>query len=93
MKSESVPPVNVTSSPVNSVDGSLNVNVSMAVSPAFRLPRLVVIATVGSFVSIESEGDRTPCRLALPAASKNLPGFTVTVPTPVKLAAGVNFAV
>ena len=82
-----------TSSAVKSADASPSVNVSRAVSPDFSLAWLVAIATVGSFVSMGSAGESDPARLALPAASKNRPAFTDTVPVPVKLAVGVNFAV
>ena len=93
VKLESVPPVTATSSVVKSAEDSDSVNVSRAVSPALSLAWLVAIATVGSFVSMVNAGASTPTRLALPAASKNLPAATATEPVPVKLAVGVNFAV
>ena len=92
-KLESVPPATVTSSTVKSAADSLSVNVSTAVSPAFRMVRLVAIATVGIFVSIVKAGVSRPDRLALPEVSRNFPAATVTVPTPLKPAVGVNFAV
>ena len=93
VKLESVPPVTATSSAVKSAADSLSVNVSRAVSPDFSFAWLVAIATVGGFVSMANDGESDPARLALPAASKNLPAFTATVPVPVKLDAGVNLAV
>ena len=82
-----------TSVSVKSAVDSLRVKVSRAVSPAFRLPRLVAMATVGSFVSMANVGESEPARLALPAASKNLPALTVTVPRPVDPLVGVYLAV
>ena len=93
VKLESVPPVTTTSSAVKFLEASLSRNVIAAVVPALRVARLVVMVIVGGFVSIESEGDRTPCRLTLPAASVNFPAATTTVPVPVNPAVGVKVAV
>ena len=92
-KFESTPPATTTSSTVKSAADSLSVNVRTAVSPAFSLPWLVAMAMVGGFVSMANDGESDPARLALPAASVNLPAATETVPDPVKPADGVNFAV
>ena len=51
------------------------------------------MAMVGGFVSMANDGESKPARLALPAASLNLPAATETVPDPVKPADGVNVAV
>ena len=92
VKSLSVPPVTTTSAAVNVVDGSLRVNVSVAVRSDRSTGRLVAIATEGTAVSMASAGETAPAELGLPAASVNAPAATPIVPLPVKAAAGVKRA-
>ena len=82
-----------TSAAVNVLDGSLSVNVSVAVRSDRSTGRLVVIATEGSAVSMASGGESVAGVLGLPAVSVNVPAVTPIVPEPVKEAAGVNVAV
>ncbi len=63
MKLDKVPPVTVMSLATKSVEASDRVNVIVAVSPAFRLVLLLVIAIVGGVVSqevfkLQSERDK-----------------------------------
>ena len=88
-----MPPVTITSAAVKVVDDSLSLKVIVAVVLALSVCRLLVIATVGGFVSMASVGESAPARFALPAASVNLPTATVTVPVPTTSAVGVNVAV
>jgi hypothetical protein len=64
-----VPPVTATSAAVNVLDGSLRVNVSVAVRSDRSTGRLVAIETEGSTVSIAIAGDTLAGGLGLPAAS------------------------
>ena len=92
MKSESVPPVTVTSPASKVVDSSLSVNVIVADSPLLSVALLLAMATVGATVSTEITGASVPAVLSLPAASVNRPAATDTVPLAVELAVGVNVA-
>ena len=74
------------------MEGSLSVNVIVAVSPALRADLLVATATVGATVSIEMDGDSAPAVLSLPAASVNVAAATETVPAAVDPAVGVKVA-
>ena len=93
MKFDRVPPVAVTSPTANVVEGSLSVNVIVAVSPIRSAVALLEIAMVGATVSIESDGVSWPATLALPAGSVNVVAATETVPGKVEFAVGVNVAV
>ena len=100
-KFDRVPPVTVISPTTKSVADSDRVIVIVAVSPAFRVALLLVIAIVGGVVStlivltvivtvlLASE----PSALELPAASENLLLSTNTTPFAVELALGVKVAV
>ena len=79
------------SSALKSVDGSDNVNVMAAVSPAFNALSLDVIVMPGTTVSTASVSD--PEMFALPAASANPPEETVITPVSVLFSSGVNTAV
>ena len=92
-KFESVPPVTMTSATVKSLEASLSLKVISDVVPAFSVCRLLVTATVGGFMSRVIDGESLPSTLALPTASVKFPAATVTVPSPVKPALGVNVAV
>ena len=74
-----------------SVDASDNVNVIVAVSPAFNALSLVVIAMLGTTVSTARVSD--PEVLSFPAASVNLSLVTLISPLTVLLVVGVNIAV
>ena len=91
-KPESVPPETVTPVWVKVEEFSLSVNVIVAVWPMPRVVLSLVIATVGTTVSIGSVR-RIDARLALPAASVNLPAATDICPDAVELAVGVKMAV
>ena len=88
-----IPPVTIRSAAVKVVDDSLSLKVIVAVVPALSVCRLLVMTTVGGFVSMASVGESAPARFVFPATSVNLPAATVTVPVPTKLAVGVNVAV
>jgi hypothetical protein len=75
------------------VEGSLSVNVIVAVSPMRSAVVLLEIATVGATVSIESDGVSWLATLAFPAGSVNVVAATETVPAEVEFAVGVNVAV
>ena len=69
LKVPSVPPVVTISVPTKLVPGSsLNVKVIVDVSPPFRALALLVIVTVGTSVSIETDAV-LPALPGLPAAS------------------------
>ena len=91
-KLERVPPVAVTSLDEKSVDDSLSVNVTRAVSPLLREGLLVVIATVGAVVSMEIGAERAAAMLPLPTPSVNEPAATEIDPAVVELALGVKVA-
>ena len=86
-----VPPLTLMSSAVKSSDGSDNVNVMVAVSPAFKALSLDVIVMPGTTVSTASISD--PAVLSFPAASVNLAVSTLISPLAVLSSAGVNVAV
>ena len=92
-KPESVPPAAAISAAVKLVEGSLSVNVMVAVWPARSEDALDAIAIVGATVSIAMAGDSEPAALGLPAASVNALAATETVPAAVEFATGVNVAV
>jgi hypothetical protein len=79
-----------------SVADSLSVNVTVAVSPAFRLPLSLVTAIVGRTVStliVTVLFVSDPSAFWFPAASVNLLLDTLTTPLAVLPAVGVNVAV
>ena len=86
-----VPPLTLMSSAVKSSDGSDNVNVMVAVSPAFKALSLDVIVMPGTTVSIVSSNELEV--FALPAASVKLDVSTLIDPLAVLSSAGVNVAV
>ena len=90
---DSVPPV-ATASPVPKVvEGSLSVNVMVAVWPLRRAVVELVMVTVGDTVSMASDGARAPAMLGLPAASVNMAAATRTVPVADGLGVGVKVIV
>ena len=93
MKFDRVPPVAVTSPTANVVEGSLSVNVIVAVSPIRSAVALLEIAMVGAIVSIEIGAARAPAMLPLPTPSVNDAAGTEIDPAAEELAVGVNMAV
>ena len=95
-KLEIVPPETTTSEAVKVVEGSLRVNVKVAVSPASSLDLLVLKEIVGTTVSIEKVAEllaSEPSALAFCAASVKTPLATLTTPLTVLFAVGVKTAV
>ena len=95
-KLESVPPETVTSDSMKSLDDSESVNVSAAVSPAFKEVTSELMAIVGLTVStvrvtvlLLSE----PSLLTIPAALENFVDATEITPFVVLSAVGVKVAV
>ena len=91
-KSESVPPVTVTSVAVKSVAGLSRVNAIVAVWPDLRVDVVEAIWIVGMTVSITIEGVSDPAVPGLPAASANEPAATEMAPGVVDAAVGENVA-
>jgi hypothetical protein len=74
------------------VEGSLSVNVSVAVSPIPSRVLLDVITTEGATVSVTIGGASDPAALGLFAASKNFFAATEMVPGTVEPVSGVKTA-
>ena len=90
------PPEAERSDALKSVEGSLNMNVSTAVSPALRLVLLLPTITVGRRVStfiVTVLFVSAPSSLKLPAALENTLLPTLITPFAVLSAVGVNVAV
>ena len=96
MKLDRAPPATVTSEAVNVVEASLNVKVSVVVTPAMRLLLAELKAIVGTTLSTAKVMVlfvSDPSALRFPAVSVKTPLATLTVPLAVLLAVGVNSAV
>ena len=95
-KLDSAPPDIAMSDSMKSLDDSESVNVSAAVSPAFKEETSELMAIVGLMVSIVSVTvlfESEPSLLELPAASENLVDATEITPFVVLSAVGVKVAV
>ena len=95
-KLDSEPPETAMSDSMKSLEDSESVNVSAAVSPAFKEETSELMAIVGLMVSIESVTvlfESEPSLLELPAASENLVDATEITPLVVLSAVGVKVAV
>ena len=90
LRGERVPPLTATSAAVKLVANSLNVKVTVAVSPLLREVLLLVIATLGAAVSTVIENSIVP--LPFPAASVKLLAGMERTPGAVELDVGVNVA-
>ena len=96
LKLLSVPPVTATSLCVKSVLASLRVKVTMAVSPALSEVLLLVMAMVGTKVSVTMVTVllvSAPSALRLPTASLKVLLATLTTQLPEKPGVGVKVAV
>ena len=91
------PPLTTVRSLASKSDAaSLRVNVSVAVSPAFKLLLLLLTNIVGTTVStviVTVLFESAPSAFWFPLASVNLPFATVTTAAVVLLAVGVKDAV
>ena len=95
-KLDSEPPETLMSDSMKSLDDSESVNVSAAVSPAFKEETSELMAIVGLMVSIESVTvlfESEPSLLKLPTASENLVDAIEITPFVVLSAVGVKVAV
>ena len=95
-KLESAPPETAMSDSMKSLDVSESVNVSTAVSPAFKEVTSELMATVGltvSTVRVTLLSESEPSLLAVPAALVNFADATEITPLVVLFAVGVNVAV
>jgi hypothetical protein len=88
-----LPPVAVTSPAANVIEGSLSVNLIVAVCPLRNVGVLDAIATVGATVSMTIAGESVPATLSLPAVSVNVAAAMETEPRTIELGVGVKIAV